>query len=585
MPEPAPSRPRVRVVVVNWNSHWFTRRCLDALLATDADASVELVVVDNASVDGSLERLQAALPQVTYIRNDRNLGFAEGCNRAMQDLDGVDHVALVNNDAVPEPGWLTPLLEAADGAGDIGAVAATLVLEPTFCRVRLSVDGDATIDQVLVDGVDALARTRFDGVDTVGRTEWPMELVHHLHGDADALVPMGADDRDVTVVATGRGELRVSTDVDSAAVTLSDRPARVTVAPASERIELLNGLGTDRTAQAEYFDRHFGAPFDPAVLPELAAPGRDVTGFCGGGVLLRADMLRRVGRFDPSYFAYYEDSDLSWRASRDGWRTVTAPRSVIRHSFGGSGGAKAPGFFLLNYRNWLLTVLRNADPAQRRAVLSTVRERVWWAVRANVLSALRRRRRPSLDLLVAWGRTLVSTASARRHQRRQARPPGSTPTDEVVAAFQPAFGPRLPSTRPGGPLLVHLVLDGDGDGPWRGLLTATHDEVEVVPVVSATGRTGLRTASAAEVRAALDPGVGRVRSGVTSGTTLESLSPRSCVARVTRGGVVEVSVLAEGRASAEIVERFEVVARGLEDPSSAAAVLGDVLEGYRRSCR
>ena len=96
--------PRVRVVVLNWNSWWFTRRCLRSLAATDHPADrLEVVLVDNGSIDGSLERLCHEFTGVTVVRNGANLGFAEGCNRAMRDLDGVDMVALVNNDAVVRP--------------------------------------------------------------------------------------------------------------------------------------------------------------------------------------------------------------------------------------------------------------------------------------------------------------------------------------------------------------------------------------------------------------------------------------------------------------------------------------------------
>ena len=105
--------PYVRVVVLNWNSAWYTRRCLEALAATEYPADrVEVVLVDNGSVDGSLERLRDWFPDIRVVANGANLGFAEGCNRAMRDRDGVDAVALINNDAVPSPGWLRPLVDA-----------------------------------------------------------------------------------------------------------------------------------------------------------------------------------------------------------------------------------------------------------------------------------------------------------------------------------------------------------------------------------------------------------------------------------------------------------------------------------------
>ena len=79
-------RPLVRVVVLNWNAAWLTARCVRSLQATDYPADrMEITVVDNASIDGSLTRLRTDLDDVTFLVNEANLGFAEGNNRAIND--------------------------------------------------------------------------------------------------------------------------------------------------------------------------------------------------------------------------------------------------------------------------------------------------------------------------------------------------------------------------------------------------------------------------------------------------------------------------------------------------------------------
>lgn len=501
MPDTERTPPRVRVVVLNWNSWWFSRRCLRALAETDYPVDrFQVVLVDNASVDGSLERLLHEFPDLRVVRNEVNLGFAEGCNRAMRDLDDVDMVALVNNDAVVEPGWLAAMVDALDRHPGAGAAAARLVLEPAFVRLSADVIGDPVrVLSVSVDGVDATSRTRFGGAArSEGRTEWPMELEHVLDGAAELLVPVGEGEHDVEVRLTGSAEVSLRCG-DRASATLQaggadEAELRVRVMSGDERIELLNGLGTERNQVGESYDRHFGEPSDPDAVPELAGPPIEVTGFSGGGVLLRSEVLAEVGLFDPRFFAYYEDSDLSWRSARAGWTTVTAPAAVIRHAFGGSGGSRAPGFFFLNYRNWLLTVGRNADRALRRAAWASVRERVRWALRANVASPLKHRRAPSWDLVVAWLRTLAGVAAVRVAARRdRATLPGARPTASVVAAFQPEFSPRGPSRRPGGPSLVALDVGpqarhprGHGDpGPairFLAALSSADQALDVIPV-------------------------------------------------------------------------------------------------------
>ena len=538
-----PTRPRVRVVVLNWNAWWFTRRCLRALSDTTYPADrLQVVLVDNASVDGSLERLRHEFPDVAVVHNEANLGFAEGCNRAMRDLDGIDMVALVNNDAVVEPGWLLAMVDSLDQHPRAGAAAARLVLDPPFVKVHIAVeDGPAEVRSVQVDGMDATSRTMFSGsVRTEGRTEWPMELVHHLLGPAELMVPVGEGEHRVAItvagqvglratVHTAREHSRADSDAVAARAAAGVTTASVVVGAAVPRVELLNGLGTGRNEVGESYDRHFGEPNDPDAVPELAGPPREVAGFSGGGVLLRADMLAATGLFDPRYFAYYEDSDLSWRAARAGWATVTAPAAVIRHAFGGSGGARAPGFFFLNYRNWLLTVLRNAEPDQRRRTLDSARERLRRAVRSNVASPVRHRRAPSWALVNAWLRTFagvvaVRVATSAGVRRGAGSPVGARRADRVRSPLQPVFAPRPPAARPGGPALVRLDVTGEisggggagrrsggeggrrGLGPAAALLTALSDgtdRLDVVPTVQR--RPGeWRRATPAEVGRLLD---------------------------------------------------------------------------------
>jgi GT2 family glycosyltransferase len=121
--------PRVRVVVLNHNGGEHVLRCLTALAATQwpADA-LEVVVVDNASTDGSVEKIAGGHPEVRLVPAGGNLGFP-GNNLALRDLASVDYVALINNDAFVEPGWLEPLVAAIEADGRVGAASSLLLFE------------------------------------------------------------------------------------------------------------------------------------------------------------------------------------------------------------------------------------------------------------------------------------------------------------------------------------------------------------------------------------------------------------------------------------------------------------------------
>ncbi|MDP9071346.1 MAG: glycosyltransferase, partial [Actinomycetota bacterium] len=134
----------MRVVVVHYGGREHTLRCLDSLRRVDWPADrLEVVVVDNGGDHALVEHLGAERPEIRVLRAGANLGFAGGCNLAMADLEGVDHVALLNNDAQVEPGWLRPLVEAVEGGDRVGAACSKVLFADLFVAVDL--EGATTV--------------------------------------------------------------------------------------------------------------------------------------------------------------------------------------------------------------------------------------------------------------------------------------------------------------------------------------------------------------------------------------------------------------------------------------------------------
>ncbi|MBI2939503.1 MAG: glycosyltransferase family 2 protein [Chloroflexi bacterium] len=119
------SRPLVSVVVVNWNGRPHLERCLPALLA-QTYRPVEVIVVDNGSSDGSASSVRRAFPGVQVREMAENLGFAAGSNEGIRCSRGT-YVATLNNDTIPEPGWLAALVEAAESDPRVGLVASKML--------------------------------------------------------------------------------------------------------------------------------------------------------------------------------------------------------------------------------------------------------------------------------------------------------------------------------------------------------------------------------------------------------------------------------------------------------------------------
>ncbi|MGH3049507.1 MAG: glycosyltransferase family 2 protein, partial [Gaiellaceae bacterium] len=119
--------PRVAVVVVNKNAGPHLARALECLELQTAPPH-RVIVVDNASDDGSLDGLDERYPRFELVRSEENLGFAAGNNLAVRMCDDCEFVALLNPDAFPQPDWLEALLAAADANPGHAAFGSTLVL-------------------------------------------------------------------------------------------------------------------------------------------------------------------------------------------------------------------------------------------------------------------------------------------------------------------------------------------------------------------------------------------------------------------------------------------------------------------------
>ncbi len=112
-------------IIVNYNAGPLLRKCLDSLLACPLD--IEIIVVDNASSDASLDGLQD-LSQVCVIRNPTNVGFAAACNIGVQ-ASSAPFLLFLNPDCFFQPDPLAPLLAALQSGDRVGMVGGLLVNE------------------------------------------------------------------------------------------------------------------------------------------------------------------------------------------------------------------------------------------------------------------------------------------------------------------------------------------------------------------------------------------------------------------------------------------------------------------------
>src|SRR5438067_1361125 len=124
------AEPLVTIGLVLWNSAEHLASCLAGMRA-QTYPSCELIVVDNASADGSLSFLTPYDASARTVRNTSNLGFARAHNQAIALAQGQYYLAL-NPDVVMEPGYISALVCALEQCVDCGMAGGKLLLDPVL---------------------------------------------------------------------------------------------------------------------------------------------------------------------------------------------------------------------------------------------------------------------------------------------------------------------------------------------------------------------------------------------------------------------------------------------------------------------
>lgn len=140
------SYPPVSVVVVNYNGKEFLKQCLLTLSKTNYP-NYQIVVVDNASTDGSLTEIRNSFgsdPRIKIVENSENVGHAEGCNIGAKNTEGKYLVFLDSDTEFKAENWLWELVKFMENDDSVGLAQAKLVLaEDKNCLDYVCVDVDA----------------------------------------------------------------------------------------------------------------------------------------------------------------------------------------------------------------------------------------------------------------------------------------------------------------------------------------------------------------------------------------------------------------------------------------------------------
>lgn len=238
----------VSIIIVNYNSKEYLDKCLGSVVKAKGNNRYELIVVDNASNDGSAELVRDKYPDVKLISNSDNLGFIKANNQGMRASSG-KMVMCLNNDTIIKDDAIGKLVQFLMAHGDAGAVGPKL----------LNIDG--TIQMQCRRGFPT-----------------PINSLYYFLG--------------------------------------------------------LSKLFTKSKRFGSYLLTYLD---DKATV--------EVDSLCGAAMLVKREVLDKVGLMDESYFMYGDDIDWCYRIKKAGWKIFYLPEAEIVH-YGGRGGSSK-----MSYRN------------------------------------------------------------------------------------------------------------------------------------------------------------------------------------------------------------------------------------------
>jgi GT2 family glycosyltransferase len=310
---------RVSIVILNWNGIEVLPRFLPSVIA-NTPREVEIVVADNGSTDGSVELLRRDFPDVRVVTLDRNYGFAEGYNRALNALCALDGGA--------------PVTEADGADGD--ATALRYATTPQALELRnCGGSHPHPLDPQLPGGGSRYYILLNSDVETPPGWCEPLIEMLDAHPDVGAVAPKilswseHSDGRETFEYAGAAGGF-----IDSLGYPFC-------------RGRILNSVEPDN---GQYND------------------SRDVFWASGACFACRADLFHSLGGFDGSFFAHQEEIDLCWRMQLAGWRIVVEPRSTVYH-LGAGTLPPSPRKVYLNHRNNLAMLYKNLPAGRMQTVI------------------------------------------------------------------------------------------------------------------------------------------------------------------------------------------------------------------------
>lgn len=345
----------ISIVIVNYNGKRYIDNLFKSIKNMETpNLTYEIIFVDNNSSDDSIEYLSQSyltdFHNLQIVKPDKNLGFAGGNNYGVKFAKG-EYVVFLNNDTAVTSNWLEELLKAAQNP-NTGIVASKLVFYYDFLKVKIKTQDKILLSkEVLINGVNQKIDVKFtenllygeNDLTCFGHTTMYIPLIH---GDTaytlDFKVVQGhSEETDFLIVGENLFSLQEPIKLDLKHIT-------------KNKVTLIQNAGSGIDRDYNGYDHGF-CEEDQGQFDQV----RDLDSCCGAAMMMERKLFEQVGGFDENFFMYYEDTDLSNRIKRLGYKLRFCPTALVRHIHTGSSQEWSPFFVYHVYRNRLLFIFKN----------------------------------------------------------------------------------------------------------------------------------------------------------------------------------------------------------------------------------
>lgn len=319
--------PLISVIVVSYNSGSDLATLLPTL-KSQTYQNFELLVLENGTEDTE-EICRNHFESYQYFKED-NIGFAAGNNRCYTASNG-EFIALINPDTRLENNFLQELLDAIRYDEHAAIVAPKINFYKKF--VRIEIEGEEKFSIGLSGFMAGLpyrkyfVRSGFEEHGEVRSDEYNSIKVDLPHPHEQSNIPL------VVTAELGVKRLKVTIGYKTEWVQLKEIDARkrlITLQFDSDSYSsaryLINNAGSGVTENGQPYDRGFGEFEEGQYLSKTY-----LSAFCGCAALIRKAAIIDRKIFINEFFAYYEDSELSWWMQNNKYRILYCPTALIYH--------------------------------------------------------------------------------------------------------------------------------------------------------------------------------------------------------------------------------------------------------------